>query len=84
MILATFLELLSHHVFLSFYHSLAEIYVKTTADIKLVVLRALETPVNGMGMDSPELLTLVENCPKGAETLVTRMLHILTDRGLYL
>ena len=65
-------------------HSLAEIYVKTTADIKLVVLRALETPVNGMGMDSPELLLLVENCPKGAETLVTRMLHILTDRGLYL
>ena len=58
--------------------------MKTTADIKLVVLRALETPVNGMGMDSPELLTLVENCPKGAETLVTRMLHILTDRGLYL
>lgn len=37
--------------------------------------------VRGMGMDSPELLLLVENCPKGAETLVTRMLHILTDKG---
>jgi hypothetical protein len=24
-----------------------------------------------MGMQSPELLTLVESCPKGAETLVT-------------
>ena len=33
-----------------------------------------------MGMDSPELLTLVENCPKGAETLVTRIIHILTDK----
>ena len=35
-----------------------------------------------MGMSSPELLLLVENCPKGAETLVTRMLHILTDKGM--
>ena len=34
-----------------------------------------------MGMNSPELLLLVENCPKGAETLVTRCLHSLTDKG---
>lgn len=32
-------------------------------------------------MSSPDLLLLVENCPKGAETLVTRCLHILTDKG---
>lgn len=31
-------------------------------------------------MNSPELLLLVENCPKGAETLVTRCLHSLTDK----
>ena len=60
---------------------LAEIYVDTSADIKRIVLRALEVPVHGMGMESSELLHLVETCPKGAETLVTRMLHILTDRG---
>lgn len=35
-----------------------------------------------MGMNSPELLLLVENCPKGAETLVTRCLHSLTDKGV--
>jgi len=40
--------------------------------------------VKGMGMDSPELLLLVENCPRGAETLVTRIIHILTDKGLNL
>jgi len=34
-----------------------------------------------MGMESPELLLLVENCPRGAETLVTRIIHILTDKG---
>ena len=38
--------------------------------------------VKGMGMDSPELLLFVENCPKGAETLVTRVIHILTDKGM--
>jgi symplekin len=34
-----------------------------------------------MGMDSPQLLKLVEECPKGAETLVTRVIHILTDKS---
>lgn len=34
-----------------------------------------------MGMQSPELLTLVDNCPKGAETLITRIIHILTEKG---
>lgn len=33
-------------------------------------------------MDSPELLRLVENCPKGSETLVMRVIHILTDKGI--
>lgn len=32
-------------------------------------------------MQSPEILSFVENCPKGAETLVTRVIHILTDKG---
>ena len=35
-------------------------------------------------MHSPELLLFVENCPKGAETLVTRVIHILTDKGIFL
>ncbi|KAG7259196.1 hypothetical protein CRUP_025023 [Coryphaenoides rupestris] len=41
---------------------------------------AIEVPIRGMGMNSPDLLLLVETCPKGAETLVTRCLHILTDK----
>jgi symplekin len=32
-------------------------------------------------MESPELLQLVENCPHGGETLIMRMLHILTESG---
>lgn len=61
-------------------HELASVYTEAIADIKRSVLRAIEHPIRGMGMNSPELLLLVENCPKGAETLVTRCLHILTDK----
>ena len=37
--------------------------------------------VRDIGMDSLELLHLVENCPRGGETLIMRMLHILTEGG---
>lgn len=47
----------------------------------LQAILAIFPQIRGMGMNSPELLLLVENCPKGAETLVTRCLHILTDKG---
>lgn len=62
-------------------HDLGTVYVETSADIKRTILRALEAPVKGMSMSSPELLRFVENCPKGAETLVTRIIHILTDKA---
>ncbi|XP_067113761.1 symplekin isoform X1 [Osmerus mordax] len=61
-------------------HELASVYTEAIADIKRSVLRVVEQPIRGMGMNSPDLLLLVENCPKGAETLVTRCLHILTDK----
>ena len=61
-------------------HNLAVVYVTSSSDVKRIILRNLESPVKGMGMTSPELLTLVESCPKGAETLVTRIIHVLTDR----
>lgn len=66
-------------IFLMF--RLARVYVATAPDVKRTILRLLEQPVRGMGMNSPELLSLVEQCPKGAETLVTRVIHILTDKG---
>lgn len=55
-------------------------YVETNADIKRIILRLIENPIRNMGMDSPDFLKLVEECPKGAETLVTRVIHILTDK----
>lgn len=50
------------------------------ADVKRIVLRLVEGPVRSLGMGSPQLLALVENCPKGSETLVTRIIHILTEK----
>lgn len=57
------------------------IYTAVNGDIKRVILRVLEIPVREMGMASPEILQLVENCPKGAETLITRIIHILTEQS---
>ena len=48
--------------------------------MKRTILRILEAPIKEIGMESEELLSLVENCPKGSETLVTRIIHILTER----
>lgn len=55
--------------------------METAGDIKRVILRQLESPVKAMGMHSPELLSLVETCPRGAETLVTRIVHLLTEKS---
>lgn len=56
--------------------------MQANADIKRKILRMVESPIEGMGMESPELLKLVETCPKGAETLLIRIIHILTDKCL--
>jgi len=55
--------------------------VQTGGDVKRTILRILEAPIKEIGMESEELLSLVENCPKGSETLVTRIIHILTERA---
>lgn len=56
-------------------------YVQTNADVKRVILRMIEPAIKTMGMDSADLLQVIEECPKGAETLITRVIHILTDKG---
>lgn len=77
--LGLYLALLSEHQDLI--HELARVYTSMGADVKRIVLRLVEGPVRSLGMGSPQLLALVENCPKGAETLVTRIIHILTEKS---
>ncbi|XP_077293057.1 symplekin scaffold protein [Arctopsyche grandis] len=61
---------------------LCRVYVSIGADGKRCVLRLLEAPVRLLGHNNAALLSLIEECPKGAETLVTRVIHILTEKSL--
>ena len=81
----------------SLYDRLAIVYTNTIPTVKRIMLKLIDQPVNqcsllmshnaitvqvrSIGMNSPELLELVENCPVGAETLIMRILYILTERG---
>ncbi|VDN39240.1 unnamed protein product, partial [Dibothriocephalus latus] len=58
---------------------LAEVYVEASVTAKRTLLRMMDASVFEIGLHSPDLLTLVDECPMGAESLVTRMLSILTD-----
>lgn len=42
----------------------------------------LENPIKKMGMDSAELLKLIEDFPQYSETLVLRIIHILTEKNV--
>eukprot|EP00116_Pleurobrachia_bachei_P005688 sb/3465950/ len=63
-------------------HGLAEVYRESSSAIKRTILRMVEAPVSQIGMKCKEILQLIENGPKGSETLVTRILHILTESEL--
>ncbi|VDK37327.1 unnamed protein product [Taenia asiatica] len=65
--------------------TLAELYVAASDIVRRCLLRLMDTSASShthiceIGLHSPHLLHLLDNCPSGAETLVTRMIHILTD-----
>ncbi|XP_055632953.1 symplekin [Toxorhynchites rutilus septentrionalis] len=78
--LGLFLELLVYKQELM--HRLSEVYIKATSDMKRAMLRAIEAPVRKIGADSEELLKLIEQCPKGSETIITRIIYILTEKTI--
>lgn len=61
-------------------HDITNVYVKASSDIKRIMLRAIETPVKKLGQNNVELLKLIENCVGGSETLITRIIYILTEK----
>ncbi|XP_057331847.1 symplekin-like [Microplitis mediator] len=61
-------------------HQLARIYTSMKPNVKRFVIKLIESSIRSFGIDSPEVLSLVENCPRGSETLVTRIVHILTEK----
>ncbi|CAH8867888.1 unnamed protein product [Trichobilharzia szidati] len=63
----------------SLMHKLAEVYTQASPNIKRCLLRMVDSPIRDIGIYSVDLQNLVDECPNGAETLITRMIHILTD-----
>ncbi|XP_058822982.1 symplekin isoform X2 [Topomyia yanbarensis] len=78
--LGLFLEILVYNQ--EMIHRLSEVYIKATSDMKRAMLRAIEAPVRKIGAESEELLKLIEQCPKGSETIITRIIYILTEKTI--
>ncbi|XP_050068285.1 symplekin [Anopheles maculipalpis] len=60
----------------------SEVYIKATSEMKRAVIRAIEGPIRKIGSESEELLRLIEQCPKGSETIIIRIIYILTEKSL--
>lgn len=60
---------------------LAEIYGNTTPEIKQTIRRSIDSAIKAIGDENPKLLQLIEDGCKGSETLITRIIQILTERS---
>lgn len=76
--LALTLAIMPYHQ--EFIHNLSNVYATTSSDMKRTVLKSIESSIRKMGIDSSDILKLIEQCPKGSETLVTRIVYILTEK----
>ncbi|XP_073827716.1 symplekin scaffold protein [Musca autumnalis] len=63
-----------------FLERLTQVYANTSADLKRTMLRSIDAAIKSLGPENPILLKLIEDCPKGCETLIIRIIYILTER----
>lgn len=74
--------------FLAEVYTNAKVYIVSAASngkpisVKHTILRELEGPISKIPMNSSGLLDLLDDPPIGSETLITRMVHILTDKSM--
>lgn len=61
---------------------LAKITGKATNEVKRLIFRIIEQAIKAIDMNSPQLLEMIDDCPRGAEPLVARIVHLLTERNL--
>lgn len=76
--MAFFLALLPYHEGLL--EKLAQVYVVTPPELKRTILRSIEAPIKKMGAESFYVLKVIEDGAKGTETLITRIIYILTEK----
>lgn len=56
------------------------LFSKFSADIKRTILRLLDTTARSININNPDLITILENCPEGADTLISRIIMVLTEK----
>ncbi|KAF7493381.1 Symplekin [Sarcoptes scabiei] len=61
-------------------HELPSVYTESGSQTKRLILRLIQEPIEDIDMNSPELIVFVQNCSTGSETLVSRVIHILTEK----
>ncbi|VUZ55106.1 unnamed protein product [Hymenolepis diminuta] len=59
--------------------ALMEIYMAANDAVRLLIIQNIDKAMCKIGLKSPHLLHLLDNCPANAEPLITRMLRVLTD-----
>lgn len=79
MCLSLFLLLLQHNDALL--GKLSDIYMKTSSEMKRTILRSIDAAVKKLGPDNEEILKLIETGARGTETLIIRVIYILTERA---
>lgn len=62
-------------------HDLCGVYIATPSDVKRIILRTIEMPLKKLGIESKELLKVIDTCAKGSETIVTRIIYVLTENS---
>ncbi len=61
--------------------NLCDIFNRTPSiTVKRVISRAIDAPVRRLSQTNPSFLMLVKNIPEGCESLITRVLHIVTEK----
>ncbi|CAG8598109.1 11411_t:CDS:10 [Paraglomus brasilianum] len=58
---------------------LFSVYTDAVPKIQKIILKNIQPLIKYIGMNSPKLLNIIKNFPQGSETLVLRILIILTD-----
>ena len=53
---------------------------KFSAEIKRTILRLLDTTARSININNPDLLTVLDKCPEGADTLISRIILVLTEK----
>lgn len=60
---------------------LTAVFIHAQGEVKRSIIKLLPQPIQNMSMNSPELYRLLEDLPKGAEAMIVRVLHIVTEKG---